>query len=176
VDHRRHAAFVVSKEARLDTEHTLLQRPVRPHLTVAVQLAIRTLDGDPLGQIEHPPDVSDPRADGHDEVITADHAPIRLYGAHAAAFHAKSGNPDPGVDLHALGLGFGGQGPYRGFVVRVPSAVLVQDARDVLGLPIVEDAPHVGAALLFSFDEGRGVTNRLLLFIDLHHVVVHHLG
>src|SRR5687768_8350432 len=106
---------------------------------------------------------------------SADRATIRLYGPHTFIFYTKSGNPDPGVDPHPLGLAFGGKGPYRGLVVRVPAAVLVQDARDVLGLPVVEDVLHVGAALLFPFDESRGVADRLLLLIDLHHVVVHHL-
>src|SRR5215203_1963329 len=176
VDHRRHLAFVIRKEARLDPQHTLLQRPVRPHLTIGIQLAIRTLDGDPLGQVEHVPEVPDPRADRHEELLAADHASIRLDGVYTTVFHAKSGNPDPGVDLHALGLGFGGEGPYGGPVVRVPSAVLVQDARDVLGLPIVEDVLHVGAALLFPLDERRRVADRLLFFVDLHHVAMHHLG
>jgi hypothetical protein len=54
--------------------------------------------------------------------------------------------------------------------------VLVQDARDVFGLPVVEDILHVLLALLLTFHEGRRVADGLLLLIDLHHVVVHDFG
>jgi hypothetical protein len=176
VDHRRHAALVVCEEARLDPEHALLQRPVGPHLAVAVEPAVRAFDGYLLGQIQHPPEVPDPGPDGHDEVLAADRTPIRLDGAHSAVVGAKAGNPEPGMNPDALALCFGGQGPYGGFVVRVPPAVLVQDARDVLGPPVVEDAPHVAQAFLLAFHERRRILDRLLLLVDLHDVVVHHLG
>src|SRR5215217_1267305 len=109
-------------------------------------------------------------------MLAADRAPVRLYGAHRTVIRAKPGDPDPRVHSDALALRFGGQGPYRGFVVSVAPTVLVQDTRDVLGPPVVEDVTHVGVALLLAFDERRRVSDRLLLLVNLHDVVVHHLG
>src|SRR5918998_636181 len=88
VDYRRHVAVVVHEEARLDPEHALLQRPVRPHVAVVGELAVGTLDRDLSRQIQHLPDVPDPRPDAHHEVLATDRAPIGLHGAHSAAVEA----------------------------------------------------------------------------------------
>jgi hypothetical protein len=79
MDHRRHLPVIGGEEARIDREHAFLELPEAPHRNVRVQLAVASLDGDGPGQVEHGPEIADPRAGADDHVVAFDPA---LVGQH----------------------------------------------------------------------------------------------
>ena len=131
--------------------------------------------GNAAGQVEHGPDVADPRPGRDDQLLAGDVARLGLHGGHRAAVHPQPGHRDPGLDGHAFGLRLGGQPAQRGQVVGVPAPLLVQQHRGPGRLPIREQAGQVGLARAGAVDQLGLVPDGLLLGVDLPDVGPHAL-
>ena len=173
VQDRREGTPVVGELLRVHRERPLLQGPVGPHRPAGLDRAVAAGDRDVAGQVQHRPEVPDPRARRDDELIAADSALIGLHRRDRSAAGAHAGDADPRHDPHALGLRLRGQAPQRADIVGVAALLLVQDRGNAGRLPVVEHVQHVAAAVTLALDEHRRVADRLLLGEDLCHVFVH---
>ena len=106
--------------------------------------AVTSLDADGARQIQHLPNILDPGAGGHHDVVAFDAAAIGLHGGDGAAASAlESGYLDSGQDSHALRFHLVGKAVEAAGIVGIAARLLVQNRRNSLGLPVVEHAAHV---------------------------------
>jgi hypothetical protein len=140
-----------------------------------MHLAVTALHGDiGLGQSSMS-QTCDPGPGADDDLVAAD-APRSVSTAATAPelSFLEAGDLHAGQDAHILVLGLLGETVDRLGVVGVAALLLVQHRGDALGLPVVEDAPHVEVMQSsFALDEDRLVADLLLLLVDRRHVPMH---
>ncbi len=149
-------------------KRSLLQRPVSPHRPAGVDGPRGVGDVDTIRQVEHRPEVADPRP-GRDDHLVAGYSPVACFNGR----DPQAGDLRAWHDPHAGGQGLAFKAAQRELVVGVAALLLVQHRGRARRLPVWEHLEHVGAAVIFPFDEHRVVSDGLLLLVDLHHVGVH---
>ena len=105
----REAAPVVGELAGVHGQRPLLQGPVGPH---RLGLGDRTAgegDRDLGGQVQHRPQVTDPRPGRDDELVAPHLAPVGVHRGDRAAAGVQAGDPDVRHDPNALGRCLRGQ-------------------------------------------------------------------
>ena len=173
MDDRRRAAPGVGEGTRIDSQGALAQHQVLPHGQVGMQGSVAVAYVESRRQVEHRPQVPDPRPRCHHDVVAPDRATIGLDRGDGVAFDPEPEDPHPGQHPDARRLGLGRKPPERVPVVGVAAAALVQHVGDARRLPVAEQVPQVGAARSLALDEGRGVPDLPLLGVDPGHVGVH---
>src|SRR4029450_11647558 len=101
-------------------ERPLLEAPVRPH-RAAIDVAVAALDVDLRREVEHVPEVPDPRTGGHHDLLAGDRALSRPPRDEGSPVAAEPGDPDGRVQLDAEALALGAEPSHRGHVLRVPA-------------------------------------------------------
>ena len=164
VDHGRRAPVGGREHRRVDGDLALLEVPVRPHRTVADDVARGRVDVDRLRQPEHRPEALRPGAGrDHDLLPELDRAlarsrpraiePSAPLSKPVTSTPESTGRPPPRTSRRGL------DGVH---VEREPALALVQADRDALRAPVGEEGLHVGVDLGLADEELGAVADPLL--------------
>ena len=144
VQHGRGRAVGGHELRGVELRLALLQVPVGPHRLVRGDRAVGLVDVEPVGQVEHRPQLRHPRPDGDHDLLDGDVAGARVHDGHGArAVALEAGDLDALDDLGARRARLVGQPEHRLPVEREAAAVLVQADGQALGAPVGVEPAHV---------------------------------
>ena len=178
VNHRRQFSVIGLEHPWINAKHAFLKLPEPPHVDPRMDRPIRAKNVHGLWQIQHVPEIADPRTSRDHDLATFDFAFVGYHGGDRAAcvirLHTYHGHAvdDPNADI----LGFLRQAIHRRGVVGESATFFVQHRRDTLGLPIVKDSAHIRGRRIGALNEIRLITNGALLLEDRGDVVAHRLA